>query len=51
MGSDQNKWGQININFQSVGAEANGGLPHGGVPQIVSPPLASAPTDWKLMLL
>ena len=27
-----NNWGQININFQSVGAEAKGGLTISGTP-------------------
>jgi len=34
-----------------MGVEAKGGHPHTGVPEIVSPPLASTPIDWKLMLI
>jgi hypothetical protein len=33
------------------GAKGKGGLPHTGVPEIVQPPFAFSPSDWKLMLL
>jgi len=33
------------------GNKGEGGLPHTGVPEIVQPPFAFIPFDWKLMLI
>ena len=51
MGSDQNNWGQSNINFVNQKGQRLRGADDLWYSTMRKPPLASAPFDWKLMLI
>ena len=46
-----NNWGQININLVNQWGQRLRGADDLWHPTMRKPPLASAPTDWKLMLI
>jgi hypothetical protein len=46
-----NNWGQININLVNQKGQRLMGADDLWYPTMRKPPLASAPFDWKLMLL